>query len=352
MSLPALPVELIDNILQNVSTTDLVALSRTCTSLGPVAQRLLYRNIAVSPWSRNISVVAILAKRPDLAHYVRSFSVSAASTASPLFPAFYRLLATALSGMTEVTSLNLTVDSSTSWILGKATQHVNFHRLQQFTCSFPFDFHVANFLEKTPALLELEVDSMPYEPCSSIPSISATTIPRLAQFVGSARVARVIVPGRPLQSIHLNEGDLVEEDVACLARASANVVVLGATASEPPVPLLESIARHLPHLAYLRIMTTYHFAHAPEMVSLPMLYNSIFLHFNLPTIPFLQGFMDQVANALATLPDLTAFELSGMQWGSSKREDSKRVWQSAPLSTTFNRSEETTPDDAEIFLQY
>lgn len=62
--------------------------------------------------------------------------------------------------------------------------------------------------------------------------------------------------------------------------------------------------------------------------------------------------MDQVANALATLPDLTAFELSGMQWGSSKREDdsSKRVWQSAPLTTAFVRPDESA--DAEVFLQY
>jgi len=128
----------------------------------------------------------------------------------------------------------------------------------------------------------------------------------------------------------LNEGDLAEEDVARLAESTANVSVLDATASEPPVPLLESIAHHLPHLAYLRIMTTYHFTHAPQV-----------------------GFMDQVANALSTLPHLTAFELSGMQWGSSKRadDDGKRVWQSSPLSNTFTRSEDVSVDD-EIFLQY
>jgi len=128
----------------------------------------------------------------------------------------------------------------------------------------------------------------------------------------------------------LNEGDLAEEDLASLARASANVLVLGATASTPPVPLLQSIARHLPHLAYLRIMTTYHFTNAPAA-----------------------GFMDQVANALAALPDLTAFELSGMHWGSSKREEdgSKRVWQSAPLGNTFSRSEDPAIN-SDIFLQY
>jgi len=77
-------------------------------------------------------------------------------------------------------------------------------------------------------------------------------------------------------------------------------------------------------------MTTYHFMHAPAV-----------------------GFMDQVANALATLPDLTAFELSGMHWGSSKRADngSKRVWQSSPLGNTFNRSEDVAVNP-EVFLQY
>lgn len=63
--------------------------------------------------------------------------------------------------------------------------------------------------------------------------------------------------------------------------------------------------------------------------------------------------MDQVANALSTLPHLTAFELSGMQWGSSKRtdDDGKRIWQSSPLSNTFTRSEDVSVDD-DVFLQY
>jgi hypothetical protein len=329
MSLPTLPVELADNIFQNVAAPDLVALSRTCSSICPVAQRLLYRHITISAWSHNINVVATVAKRPDLACFVRSFTITTAAI-SPLFPAFYRLLATALSGMTEVTSLNILVDSGASWVLEKASQNVTYHRLQQLTCAFPFDSNVAQFLDRAPALLELEVDSMPYELSSPIPSLSPTSIPHLIQFIGSARAARAIVPGRPLQSIHLNEGDLIEEDVACLAQATANVLVLGATASNPPVALLESVARHLPHLVYLRIMTTYQFTHAPEI-----------------------GFMDQVANALSALPDLTAFELSGMHWGSSKRSDdgSKRVWQSAPLSSNFDRSDDIMIDP-EVFIQY
>jgi hypothetical protein len=48
-------------------------------------------------------------------------------------------------------------------------------------------------------------------------------------------------------------------------------------------------------------------------------------------------FYENVAKALTALPDLTAFELSGMHWGSCKKSDDnkKRVWQSKPLSSEF-----------------
>lgn len=320
MSLPTLPVELIDNIIQNVFPTDLVAISRTCSALCPVALRFLYRHISVSHWSCNINVVATLAERPDLAHCVRSFSITTSAFSH------YHLLANALSSMTEIVSLNLLIDSSASWVL---KNNVTYHQLQQFTCTFPLDSIVAEFLGNTPALLQLQIDSIPCMP-HVLSSLPTTAIPHLVHFIGSAHAARAIVPGRPVESIHLNEGDLAEEDIASLAQASADVLLLGATASTPPVPLLESIARHLPHLVYLRITTTYHFTHAPAV-----------------------GFMEQVANALAALPDLSTFELSGMHWGSSTRGDdgNKRVWQSAPLGNTFNRSEEVAID-SEIFLQY
>jgi hypothetical protein len=94
-------------------------------------------------------------------------------------------------------------------------------------------------------------------------------------------------------------------------------------------------------------MTTYHFTQAPKVVS--FIFACHGHHFDLSQ----QGFMDQVANALAALPDLTAFELSGMHWGSSKRGEngSKRVWQSSPMGNTFSRSEDVTID-SDIFLQY
>jgi hypothetical protein len=278
MSLPSLPVELLDNILQYTASAELVALSQTCSHISPVALRLLYRHIVISPWSRNINAVTTLAKRSDLAHFVRSFSITTAAF-PPLFPAFYRLLASVLSSITEVTSLHLLIDSSASWVMEKIGDNVTYSRLQQFNCSFPLDSIVTEFLARTPALLQLEVDFLPCVPSSPIPTLPVATIPHLVQFIGSPRAARAIVPGRPLDNIQLSEGDLIEEDLACLAKGTADVLVLGATASTPPVPLLESIARHLPHLAYLRIMTTYHFTQAPEAVSfIPTCPPNFFLH--------------------------------------------------------------------------
>lgn len=323
-----LPVELLDDICLNVTPTDLSAIAQTSSLLYPVAQRLLYRNLSVSSWYDNLSVVATLAKRPDLARFVRSFSVSL-DPSTPIFLSFYRLLSKALSNMTDITSLGIFADASTSWLLIGTEKSAQYPHLRHFAGSFPFDSYVAKFLETTPALLELELDSTLIH-SSPPPRLSMSAIPHLAQFVGSSDAAGVIVPGRPLESIHLNSGDLNEDDVTCLAQTTARVIVFGASTTSLPAPLLDVLARHLPHIVYLRIMTTHGFAKAPDV-----------------------AFYEEIASGLGALPDLTAFELSGMHWGSRKKSDDgdKRVWQSKPLSVDFEHGgDEVTPPDSDIFL--
>ena len=255
--------------------------------------------------------------------------------------------------MTELTSLEVFVDSSASWVLN-GTQNATFPQLLHFACSFSFDTQVANFLSKTCALLELEVDSIPTLHTPSLPPLPWTSIPRLIQFIGSSQAAKAIVPGRPVESIHLSSGDLTKSIVDSFAESTARIVVLGATTGLLPVPLLELLAQHLPHLVYLRIMTTYKFSEAPDVVCLFV----VDLAIPFFTFPF-QVFYENVAKALATLPELTAFELSGMHWGSRKRSDDneKRVWQSKPLSSEFSHDqEEGSPVDfnpsSNYFLAY
>lgn len=259
MSLRQLPIELLDAICQQALPADLVSLSSTASSILPVAQRLLYRHISVS---QHLGVVATLAKKPELAHHVRTFALTLLDC-STVFDAFYRLLAVALFSMTELTSLDLFVDSGASWIL-TATPHLTFPRLVHFSCSFPLDSHLASFLSTTEALLELEISGSEILP---IPVLPDASIPRLSHFIGSSHAANAVVPGRPVESIHLQSGDLTESDAVTLAKSSAQIIILSATTSSLPVSLLETLTQCMPRLAYLRMMTTYNFPQAPDVVS-------------------------------------------------------------------------------------
>ncbi|KAF8076162.1 hypothetical protein FPV67DRAFT_400982 [Lyophyllum atratum] len=294
MSLPQLPAELLDAICQLVQPLDLAALARTNSTIHPIAQRLLYRHLSVSSTSHDLQVVVALAKQPELAQHVRTFTLRLDS--STVFSSFYRLLGVALSGMTELTSLDLFVDSTASWILSEI--QCTYPRLVHFGSSFALDNHVAAFLSKTEALLELEVDGASTTPNSlPAPTLPVASIPRLSQFVGSSHVASAIVPGRPVESIHLPSGDLTEEDVISLAKSTAHVVIFGATTSSLPMALLDSLSQRMPYLVYLRLMTTCNFSEPPK-----------------------PSFYEQITTALTSLPDLKGFELGGMHWGPSQKQ--------------------------------
>ncbi|THH18549.1 hypothetical protein EW146_g2435 [Bondarzewia mesenterica] len=354
MSLSALPVELLDAVAQNLSKPQLVALSRTTSFLCPIAQRLLYRQVSISPTAHNLDVVLTLAKRPDLARFVRTFSI-ALDHRSTVFLPFYRALARALSSMTELTSLDLLVDSGASWVLGRSSSNPTYPRLSHFTCSFPFDSLVADFLERTPALEELELDSAPCSsPKPSSPIIlAATSLPLLSHFVGPYQAAKIIVPGRPLQSIYIHDGDLTEDEIAWLAQSTGHVAVLGAITTALLVPLLQALARHLPYLAYLRVASPIHASlKNPDTVRA-----SPSLAFQVRTISFAllsgfaQTFYEQVASSLTLMPALTDFELSGMHWGSSQVSDkgaSKRIWQSSPLTPVLSPAPDHRDDGFEF----
>lgn len=261
MSLHCLPLELLDDIFQRVRPADLASLSRICSYIRPVAQRLLYRHLSVS--SRNVGAISALSEKPQLAEYVRTLAVRLAPSAFPR--SFYHLLARVLSDMTQIISLELFVDPGASWVL-LGTRPSVFPRLQHLACSFSLDSHVVDFLGRSEALLELEVDGISSPLSVPIPTLPVGALPQLCGFKGSSHAAAAIIPGRPVQSIHLNSGDLTQDDVASLAQSTAHVVILGATTGSSPVQLLQSVSRHLPHLVYLRMMSTFHYSGVPDAV--------------------------------------------------------------------------------------
>ncbi|EPQ59544.1 hypothetical protein GLOTRDRAFT_71084 [Gloeophyllum trabeum ATCC 11539] len=334
MSLSTLPPELLDGVCQNLATADLVALSRASSPFHSVAERLLYRHIHASSQARNLSVVVTLAKRLELASHVQSFSIVVDDASAPIFPSFYRLLEKSLAAMHGLKSLSIFIHPTMSSVLSPpCSEESVYHRLEHFSCSFPFNSDVAAFLSRTPALLELEVDSMPGP--TPIPSrcLLSTSIPHLVQFVGSPEQAREVVPGRPVESIHLYGGDLTEDVMCSLSQSTMPVIVLGATTSMSPIAFLEAVTRYLPSVAFLRVT-------AEDMDSIPLNVESY----------------QQVANILDRLPNLSAFELSGIHWGSLKPQDQKqRVWQARPLSPLgfpADRQEDVDFVDLEDFVPY
>jgi hypothetical protein len=168
--------------------------------------------------------------------------------------------------MSELTSLHLSLDTNVnpSWVLTPRTHHVTYPRLQTFTSSFSFDAHVTGFLERTPALEKLELDTAPVSGTAPLPFLSHAAIPRLIHFMGPYQAIKVIVPGRPLESIHIHDGDLSEDEVACLAQSTGHIAVLGAITSALLVPFLKSLATHLPYLSYLRLMAPFHVSLKPS----------------------------------------------------------------------------------------
>jgi hypothetical protein len=266
MALLSLPPELIYHIASFVPVRQLPAVACACSTLCAVARRRLYRHLSVSPALHNLSVVITLARNRVLAKHVRSFCVNVQPAVSP-FKAFYRLLAQALHAMTDVVQLHVFIGHEASWVLPSSFQ-LAYPQLLNFACSFPFNSHVAHFLQLTPSLLELEVAAdYPCPESETLPSLPPTAIPHLVQFAGPSGVGQAIVPGRPVNSIFLRSGDLNEPAMDSLIQSTAQISALCGMTSQPPVSVLECLSHRMPQLTYLRLMTTFEFPEAPDIVS-------------------------------------------------------------------------------------
>lgn len=326
MPLQYLPPELLANICQHASLTDPAALSRTSSLFYVVTQPLFYRHVSVNLTSKNLGIVVTLAKKPHIARHVQTFAIRLDPHTAVLH-SYYCRLSEALSNMSELTSLNIFVKSAASWVLHTRLD-AEFPRLRHFASSFPLDSYVAHFLSKAEAILQLEVDSSPTSQLIAPSSLIVTAAPRLSRFIGSSKAAQAVIPGRPVDEIHLSSGDLTEVLVQGLSKSTAYVLLLGASTSSLPPPLLESLAEFMPQLKYLRMMTTYNLSDVLD----PTLYQD-------------------TAKALALLPTLHSFELSGMHWGSSCKglNGEGRMWQ-PQLFGVATRTLDVSPFD--VYFAY
>ena len=314
MHLVDLPVELLETIFSPLPPSSLTSLARTTTAFYPTATRILYRRVSVSSFARNLAAVTTLATRRHLALLVRYFSISLDDDGKDQVDGeYYTALAHALRGMHDLISLELTVNSNSSWILASTLcpppgaaaacsislpdPHQQppqiYPRLEHFSCSFPLDADTAAFLERTPQLKSLQLATMPHTA-----ELSPTAIPRLDTYTGPpCLLQQLVLSQRPITSLHLS-GDLSLGDIEHLARASANsaptaagsvlrqqssgsedhlganvrVEALSVITSAPPVAVLEALADACPSLVCLRLITTCAFYETPDVVSSTLSY--------------------------------------------------------------------------------
>jgi len=313
MSLANLPLEVLDVIFEPLSTTTLAALARTNERLTPSASRLLYRHLSLSSIARNFSAVTTLASRPHLASLVRTFAITIEDGAEGIDACYYKHLRQAVHSMNALTSLEMHIDASLSWILPNLSPVVGVSpasELEHFACSFSLDKYVASFLAGVPSLLSLQLATSP-----NYVELPQSAIPNLATYTGPPNVLSQLIPSRPITSLHLF-GDLSLDDVEHFAQtisapdravscdypasrrtgddkisANATIETLSAITSAEPVAVIEALAQACPNLVSLQVIATCAFWQAPDM-----------------------AFYGRVANALSLLPNLCSFELSGMHW--------------------------------------
>jgi len=326
MSFALFPAEILDNICLHLPDTDLVSIASVNTTFTTISQRILYRHIVSSVLTdADPGVVKTLASRPDISQYVRSFSLT--FRGDHAFQ-FHPYLSSALASMTGLESLDLLIGSDNSSVLRSCC---NYLRLRHFSCSFAFDQNLADFLQRTPNIVELELHSASASESSSV-VLSSTCIPRLAHFLGPSCVAELVVPGRPVQALFLSSGLLTESILSQLVRSTSPVVLLDAILNTELITCLDAIARYLPSLSYLRLMSVLPFDGHPDT-----------------------AFFDHVAKILHKMPDLTSFEFSGMNWSSFTHTNSlsggKRFWQLRPPSPTFP-SLDMRSEDLDDFSEY
>lgn len=320
MAQSTFPPELLDSICCLLPTPDLLAVASANFSLNAVAQRSLYRNISITPATHNLSVLNTLATRPHIAAHVRTFSITIHNEQPH---PFHNTLAKALEQMTELTSLSLSLDEDSSWVLNS---EAHYHNLSSFTSSFSLDSNLVRFLGRTPAIVELQVGPVPPSNDRSEIGLPSTSIPRLARFNGPYQTAKAVVPQRPVEALFLSE--VIEDDsiFGQLSQSKANITIFDGVVSLGLLPCVTAISQTMPSLQYLRLMTV-----APLDEHFDQVRRSPFKFISDGSfLSSMQSLYQQLSDTLGSMSALTSFEYSGMSWTCWNDSDSKRVWQSSP----------------------
>jgi F-box domain len=189
--MPSIPVDVLREILENVSQADLVTLCQVNKICCSCSQDFLYRNILVG----GPRITQILARSTDLAKRVRSFD--------SLSPHPLRELSVALKNMTSLRHLGL-IRVYDATVLDQCT-----FQLDTFDCWFYYCEPLRKFLDSQPSLTYVNF----HKGLEDLISFEQTMLPNLTRVAASLEWFPTLIPGRPIRLIDTHEPDFDYEHV-------------------------------------------------------------------------------------------------------------------------------------------
>ncbi|KAF8881608.1 hypothetical protein BD779DRAFT_1004076 [Infundibulicybe gibba] len=209
---PVIPVEILDNIFQELSHAELLPLIHTNKAFHAIGSRILYRSITDLQLPQSVACLRTLSQNSILSALVRSLDIT--WQFSTPTENLYRLLHVVLKKLVSLTSLYLEFPQShsPSWILDDCP-----FSLQKFTTSMHCKAPLAHFLDSQSELHELTLRGfqndlpsiLPLSPRADGPFSDTTfvlqsrSLPNLRHFraihAGPSVIAS-IAEGRPLES--------------------------------------------------------------------------------------------------------------------------------------------------------
>jgi F-box domain len=227
-SMPSIPIDVLQEILEHVDKTDLATLCRVSKIFCAFSQDVLYREIE----DGYAPVIQTLAQSTDLARRVRLFANKQLSPE----------LATALRNMPSLRSLELLCDDDASLLDGCT------FKLESFICPIPYSESLHNFLICQPSLTYVYIgDSIDFSSVSY--PFEETFLPNLTQVAASDSFLRRLIPGRPLRLVTVISPLPFDLSFFTLSTTPIQKFGIDYRALYPkPVSLLVSIFPSLEHL--------------------------------------------------------------------------------------------------------
>ncbi|KAJ7208097.1 hypothetical protein C8J57DRAFT_1598927 [Mycena rebaudengoi] len=182
----ALPLELLDEIVQFSTPLALLSLCKTSKRINTACLRWIYQIVYVDDPARLVKCCQTLMANAQAASAVRLLLIQCNPKQS--LKALHLLFSDTLKKLRSLEYLD--VGGSTDLFSICAT--LRFPRLRH--CSIPFSIDFVSFLTLHPKLVELTMDAIPHESVQTLTEIIPIHLPDLQRFTGPDRVAVSVIP--------------------------------------------------------------------------------------------------------------------------------------------------------------